>query len=112
MARPTGHSNDAALLIMTSLAAGPKHGYGLLKDIEAFAGTRLGPGTLYGGISRLEERGLIEPLEATGKTQPYRLTTAGREALAATLAELRTVVEVGSARLSRPPAPRPAGAPA
>src|SRR5471030_2709440 len=91
--------NDAALLIMTSLAAGPKHGYALLKDIEAFAGTRLGPGTLYGGISRLEDRRLIEALEPDGKTRHYRLTPAGRDALATTLEELRTVVEEGSARL-------------
>jgi DNA-binding PadR family transcriptional regulator len=110
MARRTGHANDAALLILTSLASGPKHGYALLKDIEDFAGTTLGPGTLYGGIGRLEERGLIEALEPAGKTRPYRLTPTGREALAATLAELRTVVEEGSTRLSRPPSTRPAGA--
>jgi DNA-binding PadR family transcriptional regulator len=110
MAQRPGRPNDAALLILTSLADGPKHGYALLKDIEAFAGTRLGPGTLYGGISRLEERGLIEPLEPTGKTQPYRLTSAGRRALAATLAELRTVVEEASARLARPVIRSPARA--
>jgi DNA-binding PadR family transcriptional regulator len=110
-ARP-GRPNDAALLILTSLAAGPRHGYGLLKDIEAFAGTRLGPGTLYGAISRLEGRGLIEALEPDGKTQPYRLTPAGREALTTTLAELRTVVEEGSSRLrlSPPSAPSLSGA--
>jgi hypothetical protein len=55
-----GRSNDPPVLILTSLADGEKHGYALLQDIEAFAGVRLGPGTLYGAISRLEERGLIE----------------------------------------------------
>ena len=50
------------MLILTSLASGPKHGYALLLDIESFAGVRLGPGTLYGAISRLEERGWIVPL--------------------------------------------------
>jgi DNA-binding PadR family transcriptional regulator len=105
-------SNDAALLIMTSLAGGPKHGYALLKDIEVFAGAKLGPGTLYGGISRLEDRGLIEALEPAGKTRPYRLTPAGREALASALEELGAVVRVGSTRLSLSPTPVIAGAPA
>ena len=41
--------NDPPVLILTSLASGPKHGYALLQDIEAFAGVTLGPGTLYGG---------------------------------------------------------------
>jgi len=111
MAQP-GRPNDAALLILTSLADGPKHGYALLKDIEAFAGKRLGPGTLYGGISRLEERGLIEALEPAGKTRPYRLTAAGREALTATLGELRRILAEASARLSVAPSSNPAGAPA
>jgi DNA-binding PadR family transcriptional regulator len=110
MPRPNGRANDAALLILTSLADGPKHGYALLKDIESFAATRLGPGTLYGGISRLEERGLIEALEAAGKTRPYRLTPAGRAELTATLTDLRTVLDEGSARLGRPGGLNPAGA--
>lgn len=99
--------NDATLLILTSLAAGPKHGYALLKDIEAFAGIRLGPGTLYGGISRLEDRGLLEALEPEGKVRPYRLTPAGRETLAATLEGLQTVVDEGRSRLRLSPAPGP-----
>ncbi len=112
--RPTRarRPNDAALLIMTSLAGGPKHGYALLKDIEAFAATRLGPGTLYGGISRLEDRGLIEALEPSGKTRPYRLTAAGRDSLARTLEELGAVVLEGRTRLTLSPTPGLSGAPA
>lgn len=91
--------NDPPLLILTSLASGPKHGYALLLDIEAFAGVRLGPGTLYGAIGRLEERGLIEPLEAEGRTRPYRLTASGSAALEAALGELRAIVDEGTARL-------------
>ena len=53
-------AGEASVLILVSLADGPKHGYALQQDIEAFAGVRLGPGTLYGAISRLEQRGLIE----------------------------------------------------
>jgi DNA-binding PadR family transcriptional regulator len=95
----SGRMNDPPVLILTSLASGEKHGHALLLDIEEFAGVRLGPGTLYGAISRLEQRGLIEAVGSPGRTRPYRLTTAGSEALEATLAELRTIVEEGTARL-------------
>jgi DNA-binding PadR family transcriptional regulator len=95
--------NDPSLLIMTSLASGPKHGYGLFQDIEAFAGQRLGPGTLYGAIARLEGRGLIESLEPEGRTRPYRLTAAGEQALQKTLSEMRRLLDEGTARLARAP---------
>jgi DNA-binding PadR family transcriptional regulator len=103
--------NDPPLLILTSLASGPKHGYALLQDIEGFAGVRLGPGTLYGAISRLEERGLIEPVGESERRRPYRLTAAGAEALATMIEDMRAIVDEGSARLARDPAPRiaPAG---
>lgn len=93
--RPT----DPSLLIMTSLAEGAKHGHALAKDIEAFAGVRLGPGTLYGAITRLEEQGLIEPLASSDRRRPYRLSAAGRAELAGHLAALRRVADVGVARL-------------
>jgi DNA-binding PadR family transcriptional regulator len=102
-ARGSGRLNDPPTLILASLASGMKHGYALLLDIEDFAGVRLGPGTLYGAISRLEQRGLIEPAEAVGRTRPYRLTDAGREQLETELATMRTIVEVGTARLARAP---------
>jgi DNA-binding PadR family transcriptional regulator len=94
--------NDPPVLILTSLASGPKHGYALLQDIEAFAGATLGPGTLYGAITRLEQRGLIEPIEsADERRRPYRITAAGAEVLAATLGDLRKIVDVGTTRLRR-----------
>src|SRR3954447_20394246 len=110
----SGRSNDPPVLILTSLASGPKHGYALLQDIEGFAGVRLGPGTLYGAIARREERGLIEPVGASGRRRPYRMTAAGSDALAATLAELRAIVEEGTERLDDAGLPRvvPAGGPA
>jgi DNA-binding PadR family transcriptional regulator len=99
----TGRSNDPPVLILTSLASGPKHGYALLQDIASFAGVTLGPGTLYGAIARLEERGLIEALGASGRRRPYRMTAAGAVALEAALAELRAIVEEGAARLAAAP---------
>jgi len=74
--------NDPPVLILTSLAGGPKHGHALAKDIEDFAGVALGPGALYGAITRLEERGLIEPLGSDDRRRPYRITAAGVAALA------------------------------
>jgi DNA-binding PadR family transcriptional regulator len=95
------HPNDPPLLILTSLASGAKHGYALLQDIEQFAGVRLGPGTLYGAIARLERRGLIEAVGAEGRRRPYRLSEAGAEALERQLAELGSVVREGTVRLAR-----------
>jgi DNA-binding PadR family transcriptional regulator len=103
-------SNDPPVLILTSLASGPKHGYALLQDIESFAGVTLGPGTLYGAIGRLEERGLIEPVGSSDRRRPYRLTAAGAASLAATLAELRAIVDEGTARLAGVPVPHVATA--
>jgi DNA-binding PadR family transcriptional regulator len=92
--------NDPTLLILTSLASGEKHGYGLLQDIEGFAGVRLGPGTLYGAIGRLEDRGMIEAVGTSGRRRPYRLTAAGAAALQTTLDDLRVIVGEGSSRLA------------
>jgi len=94
-------TNDPSVLILTSLASGPKHGYALAQDIQGFAGVQLGPGTLYGAIARLEERGLIEPAGEEARRRPYRLTAAGNEALGETLAQLRAVVDEGTARLAQ-----------
>ncbi|MHB1930523.1 MAG: PadR family transcriptional regulator [Acidimicrobiales bacterium] len=98
--RSTRRSNDPTVLILTSLAAGPKHGHALAKDIQSFAGVVLGPGTLYGAITRLEERGLIEPLPSSDRRNPYRLTTSGRTALTDTVTEMSKVAQVGASRLA------------
>jgi DNA-binding PadR family transcriptional regulator len=95
--------NDPPVLILTSLAAGPKHGHALARDIEEFAGVRLGPGALYGAITRLEERGLIEPMESDGRRRPYRLTVAGRAALVEVVEEMGRLSAVGAGRLGLVP---------
>jgi DNA-binding PadR family transcriptional regulator len=91
---------DPALLILTSLAGGPKHGYAMVDDIEHFSGSRLGPGTLYGAIVRLEERGLIEAMASTDRRRPYRLTVRGSQALAREIATLDRVVQLVKVRLT------------
>ncbi len=95
-----GRFADPAVLILSSLAGGEKHGYALVKDIEQFAGVKLGPGTLYGALVRLEQRGLVEALDSTERRRPYRLTPAGADALAAYLHQARTVVNAGLTRLA------------
>ena len=92
-------TNDPPLLILTSLAAGPKHGHALAKDVEQFAGVALSPGALYGAITRLEERGLIEPLQSDDRRRPYQITAAGASALTEAVAEMRRLADVGTSRL-------------
>lgn len=94
-----GHYSDPPLLVLASLAAGPKHGHAMLDDIEQMCGTRLGPGTLYGAITRLEQQGLIEALPPDDRRRPYRLTDAGRSAFAAKMATLQQFVSIGAKRL-------------
>jgi DNA-binding PadR family transcriptional regulator len=92
-------STDPGLLVLTSLADGPKHGYAITVDVEEFAGVRLGPGTLYGVLARLESRGLIEALPAEERRRPYRLTADGSSVLEQELQELQAITRQGLARL-------------
>ena len=73
--------SDPRFLVLVSLSDGPRHGYSMQHDIEAFAGARLGPGTLYGAINTLERDQLIEPVPTMERRRPYRLTPAGRHHL-------------------------------
>lgn len=95
-----GRFSDPSLLVLASLAGGPKHGYAMVEDIESMAGTRLGPGTLYGALARLEQRGLIEPLPADERRRPYRLTGLGATVLREQLAMLERFATAGLARLA------------
>jgi DNA-binding PadR family transcriptional regulator len=90
---------DPTLLVLASLADGDKHGYAIMEDIQRFAGVRLGPGTLYGAITRLEEREWIAPVDSDDRRQPYRLTSAGRHYLQERLTSLEQVVKTGLRRL-------------
>ena len=92
---------DPPLLVLASLADEPKHGYAITQDIADTMGVRLSAGTLYAVISRLESRGLIEPLESDDRRRPYRLTAAGAQALRVHLADQRRVAEVGLRRLGK-----------
>jgi len=92
-------AGDASVLILVSLADGPKHGYALIQDVKQFAGVEFGPGTLYGALDRLERLGLIEALPADERRHPYRITAPGTEALRVHLDSLERVSATGRLRL-------------
>jgi DNA-binding PadR family transcriptional regulator len=91
--------SDPTLLVLSSLAESDKHGYAMMQDIETFAGIRLGPGTLYGAITRLEEHGWIRPAGARSRRQPYTITASGRQHLQEELATLQQIVKTGLSRV-------------
>ena len=89
--------------ILLALAEGEKHGYAIMKDVEAQTGgtIRMGPGTLYGSIKRMLASALIE--EADERPDPeldderrryYRLTGLGQRVAAAESERLARAVEV------------------
>ena len=71
----------------------------MIEDIARLCGTRLGPGTLYGAIARLENQGWIEPLPPEERRQPYRITPDGLRVLRAKLTTLRQFTKAGLKRL-------------
>jgi DNA-binding PadR family transcriptional regulator len=93
-------SSDRSILILTSLAESPKHGYALIKDIEEFAGVRLGAGTLYGALAKLERAGLVAALPPQDRRRPYQITPEGREQLRVRLSEAARIAEVGLRRIA------------
>lgn len=98
---PSAPLTPAVFHILTALADGEKHGYSIMKDVEAQTGGRmkLGPGTLYGSIKRMLQSGLIaesgerpDPALDDERRRYYRLSAAGRAALTAELERLEQAV--------------------
>src|SRR5271169_5795262 len=94
-----GHYSDPPLLVLASLASGPKHGHAMIEDIARLCGTLLGPGTLYGAIARLEQLGWIKPLPPEERRRPYRITGEGLRVLRARLTTLQQFAKAGLGRL-------------
>jgi DNA-binding PadR family transcriptional regulator len=92
-------TTDPNLLILASLAEGDKHGYAIIQDVQHFAGVRLGAGTLYGAITRLESLGWIRPLDSEDRRKPYRITALGRNSLEEQVDALERVVRTAQRRL-------------
>lgn len=96
--------SEPVFLILTSLAEEPRHGYALIKDIEALSDgrVRLSTGTLFGALRRMLEARWIERFETEDTSRDkrsYRLTPAGRDRLAADLERLRPLTRAAAARL-------------
>ena len=94
-----GRLSEPALLVLAALAAGSKHGYAIIHDIEVHSGQRLGPGTLYGVIHRLLESKWIERFETDDTSRdkrPYRLTSLGRKFLQAELARMKQLTRAAT----------------
>lgn len=91
--------SDPALLILGSLASGPKHGYAIIQDTEQTTGVILGPGTLYAALSRLEERGLVRACAEEDRRRPYEITAEGATVLRERLEAMRRFASTGLGRL-------------
>ena len=68
-----GRFAEPWLLVLTSLADGPKHGYAIMTDVAAFSGVRMEPGTLYGALAQLERCGWVRPLAAAECRRSYQI---------------------------------------
>jgi DNA-binding PadR family transcriptional regulator len=110
MARPL---TPAMFHILLVLAGGERHGYAIMREVEAFTGgaRRLGPGSLYGSIKRMLSDGLIEecggpppPAADDERRRYYRLTDLGRRAAGAEARRLEALVVAARGRrlLGRP----------
>ncbi|MDQ6686375.1 MAG: PadR family transcriptional regulator [Actinomycetota bacterium] len=99
-------ANDSQTFVLCALADRPLHGYAINTAIEELTGRRLGPGSLYGALTRLEAKGLVEPTggDEHERQRTVRLTTAGREVLAAELSTMARVSQRGLRSLGIEPA--------
>lgn len=101
---------EATFLILTALAGGSQHGYGIITDVEQISGgrVRLRAGTLYTALDRLRADRLIdvdhEEIVDNRLRRYYRLTSPGEKRLAEEAARLQANAVVAMSRL------RPAGA--
>jgi DNA-binding PadR family transcriptional regulator len=98
------HVSEPVLLILTSLADQPRHGYALMKDIQALSDGRvlLSTGTLYGALRRLLEDSWIERFEqedTSREKQAYRITAEGRKQLDLELQRMTQLTQAASSRL-------------
>ncbi len=102
------HSNDAQILVLTVLADRPLHGYAINTAIEELTGRKLGPGSLYGALSRLEARELIRPADEAAEAQErhrtMQITDTGRDTLRAELEQMARVSQTGLRALGITPA--------
>jgi DNA-binding PadR family transcriptional regulator len=95
---------------LLALAGGPRHGYALAQEVEAVSDgrIRMGPGTLYGSLQRMQDEGLVEAAPNPGEAgahaerrRYYKLTPFGRRVLRAETDRLAAAVRLARARIGR-----------
>ena len=102
---------EPTFLILTALAAGAQHGYGIMTDVSQISGgrVRLRAGTLYAALNRLAANGLVEvdreEIVDARLRRYYRLTPQGAQRLAAEVERLRRTTAVAARRLALPGGP-------
>ena len=99
--------SEAVFFILLSLLPGPKHGYAIMKDVEALSDSRvsLSTGTLYGALKRLLEAGWVRRMDDDGnetgrERKAYVITQLGKSILEAETARMQTLVTMTRERSS------------
>ncbi|HEX9516373.1 MAG TPA: helix-turn-helix transcriptional regulator [Streptosporangiaceae bacterium] len=98
---------EPTFLILTALAGGAQHGYGIMTDVTRISDGRvkLRAGTLYAALDRLLGDGIVgvdrEEIAGGRLRRYYRLTPAGAELLAAEAARLSANARIATARLRK-----------
>jgi len=99
---PLAPLTPAVFHILLALFGKERHGYDIMQQVQAdsVGAVKMGPGTLYSCLSKLEEAGLIESLPAKDRRHPYRITAQGAASLHERLSESARVAKLGLKRLA------------
>lgn len=91
-----GPMTEAMYYVLLTLM-NPSHGYGLMQAIEEVSKGRvkMGPGTLYGVLARMQKEGLIVLTENDGRRKTYGITAAGEQALRQEYRRLQALIRDG-----------------
>ena len=96
MTDPTRPLTPAVFHVLLALSEGPLHGYAIMTAVrETVEGARrVGPGTVYGTLQRLEDAGLVRELPTEGRRRSFELLPAGRSALEAEAQRLTRLADL------------------
>jgi DNA-binding PadR family transcriptional regulator len=98
---------EPTFLVLTALAGGPQHGYGVIEEVQRISEgrVRLQAGTLYSVLDRLRGDGLVEvdreEVVASRLRRYYRLTGPGAQVLADEVQRLRRHANAAASRLRK-----------
>jgi len=104
---PAPPLTPAVFHILLALSNGERHGYGIMKQVEADSQGKvtMGPGTLYGSLKRMLDAGLVR--ESDKRVDPemdderriyYQITGVGAQALSAELERYQRIVTIAQQR--------------